>query len=703
MIELQINGIDIKATEGEKLIQVCDREGIDIPRFCYHKNLSIAANCRMCLVQVDGIVKPQPACSTVASSGMKVWTNNKDIKKSQQAVMELLLINHPLDCPICDQGGECELQDVAINYGSNISHYNEDKRVVLDSDIGPLIQTDMTRCIHCTRCVRFGSEIVGITEIGVIGRGEHMQISTFLNNSIDSELSGNMIDICPVGALTSKPFRFQIRAWQMQQYDNIATHDLVGSNVSVHINNNKVYRVSARENTNINQTWISDKDRFSYEALNSYNRLVNPQIKIAGKWQEVSWEVALDFAVKGLKNSVIINNNTNKLATLASVNSTLEELYLLKKFTNAIGSTNIEHRLNIKNLSNYSYLDSNITIEELANVDEILIIGANPRLEQVMLNHRLRQASLAGAKVSVIAVKNIILNYKINKLILASTDEFSKKITTIKLKSNSVIIVGEQINFANNINKINQAIMGLVNKFGSKILNISSNANTLAAKKIDFVSTKNISNMSAYILFGLDENFDFIDKDVLKSLYKANFVISFNSFKNVNKFSDVILPIAILYENCGSFINIDYKVQYFNSSIKPYGNAKKAWKIIKVLADMLELNSFNFDDNEQVAAEAILVNSAKQDTVVDTEKEIAENNEIKVIYQTNAYNSDIILRNAASLQQTIIAKENYAYMNKQTANKLNLDNNYNNIPIMLEKYIADNCIVVIRNKPKEVN
>jgi len=418
-IEIEIDGNLVNAKAGEMLIAVTDREGISVPRFCYHKKLSIAASCRMCLVDVEGAPKPQPACSTPIADGMKIHTQNEKAKASQKAVMEFLLINHPLDCPICDQGGECELQDVAMDYGSDISRFTEGKRIVADSDIGALIQTDMTRCIHCTRCVRFGAEVAGIMEMGGTGRGEDLKIEPFLEEGIQSELSGNMIDVCPVGALTSKPFRYELRSWQMNAVSNVARHDLVGSNIYTQTYKGKVKRIVAKDNESVNETWISDRDRFSYEGLAHENmahenRLLAPQIKVEGKWQEVEWNVALDFAVRGLANHVFNARQSDKLGALASNTATLEEFHLLQKILREVGSENIDHRLNIKDLNNAISLESNIKLAGLEGVDHALVIGSNLRLEQPMISHRLRKANLSGASVDVINATAFDFNYRLN-------------------------------------------------------------------------------------------------------------------------------------------------------------------------------------------------------------------------------------------------------------------------------------------------
>ncbi len=330
-ITIEIDGNIVNAKVGERLITITDREGISVPRFCYHKKLSVSTSCRMCLVDIEGVPKPQTACSTPVSDGMKIHTKNEKAKASQKAVMEFLLINHPLDCPICDQGGECELQDIAVGYGSDVSRFSEGKRVVEPSDIGPLIQTDMTRCIHCTRCVRFGSEIAGIMEMGGTGRGEDLKIEPFLAEGITSELSGNMIDVCPVGALTSKPFRYELRSWQMASVDSVARHDLVGSNLYAQTYKGLVKRVVSGDNELVNETWISDRDRFSYEGLANENRLLLPQIKVEGQWKEVEWNVALDFAIKGLNKNALNSRKAHKLGGLASSTATTAEFSLMQK------------------------------------------------------------------------------------------------------------------------------------------------------------------------------------------------------------------------------------------------------------------------------------------------------------------------------------------------------------------------------------
>ncbi|MBF8270489.1 MAG: NADH-quinone oxidoreductase subunit G, partial [Gammaproteobacteria bacterium] len=405
VIKIEVDGKELAARPGQMLIEVTDANDIYIPRFCYHKKLSVAANCRMCLVEVEKAPKPLPACATPVTNGMKVRTRSPLALAAQKSVMEFLLINHPLDCPICDQGGECELQDLAMGYGSDVSRYQENKRVVKDKNIGPLVQTDMTRCIHCTRCVRFGDEVAGLRELGGTGRGEHLQIGTYIETSMTSEMSGNIIDLCPVGALTSKPFRYSARTWEMRQHNGIAPHDAVGSNIHFHTKGNIVKRVVPAENEAINEVWLSDRDRFSYEGLYSDDRLLNPMIKQDGVWREVDWLAAFEHVKRSL-DRVIAASGAHSLGALASANATSEELYLLQKFMRALGSNNIDHRIHQCDFSDdaeapvFPWLG--LPIQELEQLDAALIIGGNPRKDQPIINHRLRKAATRGAAVMVV-------------------------------------------------------------------------------------------------------------------------------------------------------------------------------------------------------------------------------------------------------------------------------------------------------------
>ncbi len=400
-VSLEINGIPLQARKGAMIIEVADEADIDIPRFCYHKKLSIAANCRMCLVQVEKAPKALPACATPVAEGMKVFTRSPEALTAQKATMEFLLINHPLDCPICDQGGECELQDIAMGYGEDVSRYTESKRVVKDKNIGPLISTDMTRCIHCTRCVRFGAEIAGMRELGATGRGEFMEIGTYVEKALSSELSGNIIDLCPVGALNAKPSRMAARAWELIQHASVAPHDAIGSNLYLHTLRGRVVRAVPREREGINETWISDRDRFSYQGLYSADRFDSPKLKVAEDWDVVDWDSALTQISERLREYA-----SEEVGVLVGANATLEEMYLLQKLMRGIGVHNIDHRLRQADYSDqaraplFPWLGQ--LIADLESLDALLLVGSNIRKEQPIAAHRLRKASLKGAKLMAV-------------------------------------------------------------------------------------------------------------------------------------------------------------------------------------------------------------------------------------------------------------------------------------------------------------
>jgi NADH-quinone oxidoreductase subunit G len=402
MLCVEIDGVEYKARKGAMIIEVTDENGINVPRFCYHKKLPVAANCRMCMVEVEKAPKPLPACATPVMDGMKISTRSEYAKNAQRAVMEFLLINHPLDCPICDQGGECELQDVALEYGRGVSRFSEKKRVVKDKNFGPLIASDMTRCIHCTRCVRFLQHVAGFKEMGGMGRGENVEIGTYIEHNIESELSGNIIDVCPVGALTSKPFRFTARAWEMEQTRSVASHDCIGSNLFLHTRRGKLMRAAPRENEPINEVWLSDRDRFSYQGVNSGDRLEQPMVKRADGWHAAEWEEALHIVAQALRERVE-NQGPDQLGVLVSPSATLEEQVLLNRLAEGLGVSNIDHRLRQSDFSGqqeqplFPYLGQ--SIEALECVNAALVVGANPRKDQPIIGHRLRKAAKAGARV----------------------------------------------------------------------------------------------------------------------------------------------------------------------------------------------------------------------------------------------------------------------------------------------------------------
>jgi NADH-quinone oxidoreductase subunit G len=738
-IEIEIDGNVVHGHSGELIISIADREGIDIPRFCYHKKLSVAANCRMCLVDVEGNPKPQPACSTPASAGMRVHTNNEKAKASQKAVMEFLLINHPLDCPICDQGGECELQDVAMEYGSDVSKFNEGKRIVADKGIGALIQTDMTRCIHCTRCVRFGAEVAGIVEMGATGRGEELKIEPFLSEGIQSELSGNMIDVCPVGALTSKPFRYEVRSWQMSSVESVARHDLVGSNVFTQTHKGKVKRVVARDNESVNETWISDRDRFSYEGLANDNRTLTPKIKVKGEWQEASWEVALEVATSGIKNATEAS-----FGALASKNATLEELYLLQKLTRGLGSENLDTRLDVANPSSASALETNVSLAELEAIDHALIVNSYLRLEQPMMNHRIRKATLQGAKVSTVNAKAFDFNYRIANSVLSAPQntvatlsgvlkvlleansqalpDYLKGVkvdqaqidiaNVLSAAENAVVVLGEQVNSNPCADQVAKIVTQIAKASNSKTLNASATGNTLAAEKVSFKPNGGLNagqmftaNLNAFVLLDVYPTFDCVDSvAAIENLSRDDaFVVALNSFEDeaVLSFADVILPVASFYETSGTHINIDNVAQSYGASVKAAGDSKPGWKVLKVLADLLELPGFDYTDSPQVAGDALSLSPNVATSEVDIIAMEVPN--VATVWQYTPYASDVLTRHAQSLQQTQIGQVSEATVSEATAKILELSQGdlYKGVPVNINETVAEGCVFVHTNQARQ--
>ena len=741
-IEIEIDGNLVKASQGDSIISIADREGIDVPRFCYHKKLSVAANCRMCLVDIEGVPKAQPACSTPAANGMKINTKNDKAKFAQKAVMEFLLINHPLDCPICDQGGECELQDVAMEYGSDVSKFNLGKRIVPDKGIGALIQTDMTRCIHCTRCVRFGAEVAGIVEMGGTGRGEGVKIEPFLTEGIQSELSGNMIDVCPVGALTSKPFRYEARTWQMNAVQSIARHDLVGSNIYTQSYRGKVKRVVARDNDSINETWISDRDRFSYEGLNHESRALKPKIKVDGEWQDTDWQQALQFAVDGIKNNAI---NPDQLGVLASKHASLEEFYLIQKLARKFGSENIDFRLDQTQLSTGSSLESSINLSEIESVDHALIIGSYTRLEQPMINHRIRKAALDGASVNTINSKNFDFNFKTKCDALTAPQKLlpalQSVLKAVHLKTNQdtpndvsdvspseihniiaddliasengVIVLGEHLN--SNPNSL--AIINLIEKIASatnlKIANITISGNSHSAEKANFIPSGNglnaISmfndNTKAFLLMDVDSEYDFIDSKSAQGHFSKEdvFVVALSSFENQSTLTsaDVILPMASFYESSGTHINFDGLVQSYSASVKSPGESKPGWKIIKVMADLLDLQGFDYVDSTQVKEEALQSSKVKS-SVDEANIQSIDDSQVTTHWQYAPYASDSVTRRAKALQESNVGMINRAYVSKMTAHKIGLSDEdlYLGVPVSIEESVAEDCVFIHTNQAR---
>ncbi len=758
MVNIEIDGIPLKVDPTKMIIQAADEAGIDIPRFCYHKKLSIAANCRMCLVEVDKARKPLPACSTPVSDGMKVFTDSKIAVNAQRSVMEFLLINHPLDCPICDQGGECELQDLSMGYGEGISRFTERKRAVKDKDIGPLIQTDMTRCIHCTRCVRFGQEIAGIKELGATGRGEHMEIGTYVEHSLVSELSGNIIDLCPVGALTSKPFRYKARAWEMQARPSIAPHDAVGSNIELHIRKNDVMRVVPRDNEDVNESWLSDRDRFSYLGMNSEARLSEPMIKVDNQWQVVDWQTALEKTVEGLKG-VINKFGAEEVAGLISPTATLEEAYLFQKWLRGLGSDNIDHRLRQQDFAD-SGMDITLKDWQLADIDDsdaIVLLGTNIRSEQPIIAHRIRQASLAGATVSSINLfkrdllmpvdRQIAVNSKqmvqtlagIAKALLAaarqeadewldllpdrSPSPFEQNVALqLSNAMNASLFVGDLINHQPQASTL-RSLARLVAELSDSRLVILPAANSQAHRRAGTVPVNKGLNarqsweraLRGYVLMGFDPMLDTAQPTIVRdALRRASFVVSISSFDNdwVRQYANVILPMACFAETSGTFIGIDERPQQFAGAVAPRGDSRPGWKILRVLGNVSKLNGFDYISSQDVVDE---IDSPLRNTEKNSEHRfIPESLEIEsdlmLISEVPMYATDSTVRHSEALQQTPESRSNgFARINAKEAEQRGLDPQHEvvisqddrqvTVPLEIDDDIADGCIYLAAATP----
>ena len=659
MLEIEIDGKQIQVPDGSTVMDAAQQVGAYVPHFCYHKKLSIAANCRMCLVQVEKAPKPLPACATPVTNGMKVFTHSELAVKAQKGVMEFLLINHPLDCPICDQGGECQLQDLAVGYGAGASRYQEEKRVVFHKNVGPLISMEeMARCIHCTRCVRFGQEIAGIMELGMANRNMHSEIQTFVGRSVDSELSGNMIDLCPVGALTSKPFRYAARSWELQRRKSVSPHDSVGANLNVQIKNNRVMRVLPRENEDVNECWISDKDRFSYESLNSDARLTKPMIRVDGQLREVEWNVALDYVSHALKD-VVKQHGAGDVGFLGSPHATLEELVLLKKLAGGLGSKNIDFRLRRRDFSADGKLAGRpwlgLKLAEIKDLDAALVIGSFLRKEQPLVAQRLRQAAKKYTKVSFVSVGgddqlirqhqsfNVSpahLTFVVAAIVKAAA--YAKGVSAItgfdgiepcdkaKAIAQSLLEgekrhiflgnVAEQHPEAATIHALTQELSKLT---GATFGFLGEAANSLGGYVAGALPTANGLNAyemlaqprKAYVVLGAE-----LDRDThcaqlaTAALKQAAFSVVLTPFKDgsVAEMADALLPIAPFTETSGTFVNAEGRVQSFNGVVAPLGETRPAWKVLRVLGNVLGLAGFDYMSSEAVRDAAV---SAKTDFV----------------------------------------------------------------------------------------
>ena len=706
MVEIEIDGQKVAVTEGSMVMEAANQLGIYVPHFCYHKKLSIAANCRMCLVEVEKMPKPLPACATPVSAGMIVRTQSPKTIQAQKAVMEFLLINHPLDCPICDQGGECQLQDLAFGYGGSGSRYQEEKRVVFHKNVGPLISMEeMNRCIHCTRCVRFGQEVAGVMELGMLGRGEHSEITTFVGKTVDSELSGNMIDLCPVGALLSKPFRYTARTWELIRRKSVSMHDGLGSNLNVQIKNNRVMRVLPLENEALNQCWLSDKDRFAYEGLNSSDRLTEPMIKRDGQWQTVDWQTALEFTVNRLQN-VIKVQGANSVAALSTPYATLEELSLLSQLMAGIGSDHIDFRLrqtdfalNPASTGFKPWLG--LSVAELEEQQQIFVVGSFLRADHPLLAARLRQAAKQGTKIHTLHAVNedllmplatrlcVAPSKWVNSLveILSALAELCSKtlpkgvsattpnveartIAEKLLQGKSAILLGNSVLQHPQASTLHSLLQTIANWTDSRFGYLTDAANTVGAyvagaypKKAGHNALQMLTQQKAvYILHHVEPELDLNAPLARQAMKDAQLVIALSPYQHSLEYAHVLLPIAPFTETSGTFINCQGSVQSFQAVVAPLGQTRPAWKVLRVLGNLLNLKNFEYADSESVR-DAVLQGSQNVSAQLSNqangiEIQIPENLDagLERLSDIPIYASDAIVRRAASLQQTRAAQ-----------------------------------------------
>ncbi len=759
-VTIEVDGRSLEAEAGAMLIQVTDKAGIPVPRFCYHKKLSVAANCRMCLVEVEGVPKPLPACATPVADGMRVFTRSPKALAAQKGTMEFLLINHPLDCPICDQGGECELQDVAMGYGAGSSRYGEAKRAVLDEDLGPLVATEMTRCIHCTRCVRFGAEIAGLRELGATGRGEHMRIGTWVEHTLGHELSGNIIDLCPVGALTAKPSRFRARAWELTQHEGIAPHDGIGSNIHIHAYQGRAVRVQPRENEAVNEVWISDRDRFSYEGLYSGDRVLRPRVKKDGEWQDLDWSAALELAAERLHAQA--HGNAGQIAALASPSSTLEELYLLQRLIRSLGSPHIDSRLRQTDFRGdrvdpaFPWLG--LPIAEVASLDAALVIGSRLRHEQPLLGHRLREAALNGARVTFLNPFRHLLTHPSEQWVAAPRamlDELAGLVKALGLRAAgaSHLVRQAQVEarheaLAETLKDADRALVllgavalahpeylvlkglaqAVAEASGARLglLGEGANGNGAAlAGALPFLGpgARPLERRGAAqaeilaqprkvcVLLGMDPGLDLADPArAMNTLADTDFVIALHSHAgpDLEAVADLILPVAGFAENGGTYVNAEGRWQSFRPAVPPLGEARPAWKVLRVLANLLDLEGFEYGRAGEVRAEleslceGLVPDNRPRGEWKDRLPPPAEG--LTRIGEVPIYAGDALVRRARSLQGSALGQGLVARLNPAEAGRLGLEAGAAvrvsqggasaEMPLEIDPHIPEGCVWV---------
>jgi NADH-quinone oxidoreductase subunit G len=725
MVEIEIDGKKVEVQEGSMVMDAANKVGTYIPHFCYHKKLSIAANCRMCLVEVEKAPKPLPACATPVTPGMIVRSHSEKAIKAQKGVMEFLLINHPLDCPICDQGGECQLQDLAVGYGSSSSRYAEEKRVVAPKDVGPLISMkEMSRCIHCTRCVRFGQEIAGVMEFGMLNRGEHAEITSFVGKTVDSELSGNMIDLCPVGALTSKPFRYSARNWELSRRKSVSPHDGLGSNLMVQVKGSTVMRVLPLENEAINECWLSDRDRFSYEGLNTPDRLTTPMIKQDGKWQQTDWQTALEYVAHGLRN-IRHEHGADSIAALAAPYSTLEEMSLLQKLVRGMGSDNVDFRLRQSDFA----LGREVTpwlgmsIAQFAKLKRVFIIGSNLRKDHPLLAAKLRLAAKQGAQISMLNAAHDEQLMPIANQLVAAPSAWLAALTEVMVAvaqagniaapagfeniepsaearqtaagllsgEPRAILIGNAAANHPQLSELHAAAQWIAQATGATLGYLTEGANTVGGHVANALPSGEGNALQffqqprkAYVLLHAEPAYDVQDPQAAAAaLGAADMVVVMSPYQHGMEVADVLLPVSPFSETGGTFINCEGRAQGFNGTVKPLGETRPAWKVLRVLGNLLGLQGFDYDTSEQIRnevlgaatlAEVDLTAHLNNRTSLAPQRiEGGTSDQLERFGEVGIYSTDAIVRRSPSLQATRDGQPPRAWISPAVAQRLGVE------------------------------
>ena len=716
LVNIEVNGVPVTARKGQMIIQATDAVDVYVPRFCYHDKLSVAANCRMCLVEVEKAPKPLPACATPVAEGMKIFTTSPKAIAAQRATMEFLLINHPLDCPICDQGGECELQDLAMGFGRDVSRFSERKRVVRDKDIGPLVSTDMTRCIHCTRCVRFTSEIAGLQELGTTGRGESMEIGTFIEKSVDHELSGNIIDLCPVGALNSKPFRYQGRSWEMVQVPLVSPHDPIGTNLYGHVRRGQLMRVVARPNDAVNESWIADRDRYSYEGIYADDRVAQPMIRDGGELKVTDWETALTRAADGLK-AVLAQSGGASVGALASPTGTTEELYLLQKLMRGLSVPNIDHRLRQSDFRDQAadpvYPALGMPVAAIASLSAALVVGSHLRAEAPLLAHRLRQAAVRNrAAVSFLNPETFAVRFPVAGEITVPMARLADELGAVAAaaaeirgtpigaglpvapvgdahramaralaaEGNRLVLLGALSARHADFARIRRAAAEIARLTGATLGYVADGGNAAGAalagalphraaagvaapaKGLDAHAMLE-AGLKAYVLFGGVE----VEEDCAagagaqRSLAAADFVVAVTPYlsESMRATASVVLPIGTFAETSGTFVNAEGRFQSFTAAARAVGESRPGWKVLRVLGNLLNVPGFEQVSSEDVLDELKAVLGALATTPADTAYHgsfVASGPVGGLAPDVPMYRIDAIVRRAPALQATSIGR-----------------------------------------------